>query len=48
MASTAVAGGQVLDASNPAVARVRQLIGGPEYSQGTIAACHLCIDANHF
>jgi len=33
MASTAVAGGQVLDASNPAVARVRQLIGGPEYSQ---------------
>ena len=41
MASTAVAGGQVLDASNPAVARVRQLIGGPEYCQGTspLAIC---------
>jgi len=39
MASTAVAGGQVLDASNPAVARVRQLIGGPEYSQDGWSRC---------
>ncbi|RLN39912.1 hypothetical protein C2845_PM01G25970 [Panicum miliaceum] len=41
MASTAVAGGQVLDGSKPVVARVRQLIGGPEYCQGTslLAIC---------
>ncbi|XP_039825412.1 probable thiol methyltransferase 2 isoform X1 [Panicum virgatum] len=39
MASTAVAGGQVLDASNPAVARVRQLIGGLEYSQDGWSRC---------
>jgi hypothetical protein len=36
MASTAIAGGgQVLNVSNPAVVRVRQLIGGTgEYSSG--------------
>ena len=41
MASTAVTGGQVLDGSNQAVARVQQLIGGPEYCQGTspLAIC---------
>ncbi|PAN44064.1 hypothetical protein PAHAL_9G014300 [Panicum hallii] len=39
MTSTAVAGGQVLDASNPAVARVRQLICGPEYSQDGWSRC---------
>jgi len=41
MASTAVTGGQVLDGSNSTVARVLQLIGGPEYCQGTspLAIC---------
>ncbi|KAG2544569.1 probable thiol methyltransferase 2 isoform X2 [Panicum virgatum] len=39
MASTAVAGGQVLDGSNPTVARVRQLIGGPEYCQDGWSRC---------
>lgn len=39
MASTAVTGGQVLDGSNQAVARVQQLIGGPEYCQDGWSRC---------
>ncbi|KAL6638257.1 hypothetical protein ACP70R_025829 [Stipagrostis hirtigluma subsp. patula] len=34
MASTAIAGGEVLDGSNPAVVRLRQLIGDPNSSDG--------------
>ena len=43
MASTAIAGGdQVLNVSNPAVVRVRQLIGGTaEYSSG--ACVHMSL-----
>lgn len=45
MASTAIAGGgyQVLDGSNPAVVRVRQLIGGTEYASPSGAYIYIYI-----